>query len=272
VEFVSSATHGNVYCMNIGVPIGDGTMVVGAGKVTVSGRHLAVGCSEGSRYSKSSLSGGVGHLVVTGGVLRLSGAGYISEGQLTGLRLGDGGVVADSIQNNYKPWSGFYLQTGGAVTNNGSSYIGGQRGSGEFVQRGGNFFAGYLFDGSSHIYRPFVVGLRSGTGSASFEGGTADIRIRHADVRRKHLWLNYQPGRMMLTLVGRAQAETPVTPDGKRILRDGDQLLIGKLKLMMVFYDVRDAAAAENTVAKRGKQVRKTTDDYDDLYEENFWE
>lgn len=104
-------------------------------------------------------------------------------------------------------------------------------------------------------------------------GGTADIRLKHADVRRKHIWMTYRPGRMMLTLMGKAQAEMPVTPDGKRILREGDQLSIGRLKMVMVFYDVDDAAAAEPVYVKKNRPKKRTpADEVDDQYEERFWE
>lgn len=94
-------------------------------------------------------------------------------------------------------------------------------------------------------------------------GGTADIRIRHQDVRRKHVWFHYQPGRMVLTCAGRAQISCPMAQDGKRALRDGDQLVIGRLKLVMVFYDLSDAAAGQ-MVASDG--------DVPERAEGDFWE
>ncbi len=104
-------------------------------------------------------------------------------------------------------------------------------------------------------------------------GSTADIRIRHSDLKGKHVWFSYQPGGMLLTLAGRAQAETPVAPDGRRILRDGDYLVVGRLRLMMVFYGVRDASVIPGTSGKRRPRPRKPVDDeYEDLYEESFWE
>ena len=104
-------------------------------------------------------------------------------------------------------------------------------------------------------------------------GSTADIRIRHADVRRKHIWFSYQPGKMMLTLVGNAQADTPVTPDGRKILREGDQLTIGRLKMSMVFYSIDDAAAAAPVYVRKARATRrKASDNFDDHYEESFWE
>ncbi|MBQ2957162.1 MAG: hypothetical protein IJE08_11945 [Clostridia bacterium] len=104
-------------------------------------------------------------------------------------------------------------------------------------------------------------------------GGTADIRIKHPDVRRKHIWFAYQPGKMTLTLVGKAQADMPVTPDGRRILREGDQLTIGRLKMTMVFYSIEDASAASPVYVRKVRPAKKrSSDDFDDHYEESFWE
>lgn len=95
-------------------------------------------------------------------------------------------------------------------------------------------------------------------------GGTADIRIRHQDVRSKHAWFHYQPGRIVLNRAGRAQISCPMSPDGKLVLRDGDQLEIGRLKLVMVFYDLSDAAVE--------KPAARPDDDQEENIEENFWE
>ncbi len=104
-------------------------------------------------------------------------------------------------------------------------------------------------------------------------GGMADIRIRHGDVRRRHVWMHYQSGRLLLTPAGRAQLEAPVGPDGKRELCDGDVMVIGKLKLMAVFYDVQEAAAMRPAPVKaRRPQKRKDEEEYDDPFVENFWE
>lgn len=104
-------------------------------------------------------------------------------------------------------------------------------------------------------------------------GRTADIRIRHSDLKRKHVWLTYQPGMMQLSPVRDAQVECPVLPDGQRVLKDGDQLCVGRLKLMMVFYDVQDAVVGQPMPARRAKPERKAEEEeYDDPFEENFWE
>lgn len=101
-------------------------------------------------------------------------------------------------------------------------------------------------------------------------GGMADIRIHHPDVRRRHIRFVYEPGRLVLVNAGRAKAECPVAPDGRQTLRDGDRLTIGRLKLLMVFYDVQDAAAAQSAAVVSGKKSGKK--EFEEAYEENFWE
>ncbi len=103
-------------------------------------------------------------------------------------------------------------------------------------------------------------------------GKTADIRIRHADVRRRHAWLIYRPGMMQINPVGSAKIECPQLPDGRYILRDGDQLTIGKLKMMMVFYDMQDAAAGKTSPVKKVRPPVKEEEEYEDPFEESFWE
>lgn len=98
-------------------------------------------------------------------------------------------------------------------------------------------------------------------------GGLADIRIHHPDLHRKHVWFAYRKGRLMLTPAGKAQISAPVTPDGRHVLRDGDEISIGRLRMMMVFYDVQDAADAQ-PVYRGGRSAEASSD----RYEENFWE
>lgn len=100
-------------------------------------------------------------------------------------------------------------------------------------------------------------------------GSTADIRIRHGDLRSKHVWFAYRKGRLMLTAAGRAKINAPMTPDGRYVLRDGDELSIGKLRFVMVFYDVQDAAQAQ-PVFVRSREPEETEEETP--YEENFWE
>ena len=170
VEFVSSASYAPAANVYVGGPTGHGTAIVGAGEVKFSGRGFWVACAGAGKYGNSDRSGGVGHLVVTGGVLNLSGASGVCEGTLRGLRVGDGAGYG-SVEGNpnvYTPWQGYYLQTGGATTNKNMTCVGGQRAIGSFRQTGGIFrHTGAKF--------PFMVGIRGGRGEAHFDGGEATI-------------------------------------------------------------------------------------------------
>ncbi len=167
IEFLSDFSHGRIYGGQVGSPHGEGTMLVGAGNVYFSGRGIGFGCSMGGRYSQTKYSGGIGRLIVTGGVLRVI-SGTVGEGNLTGLRFGEGGVVASSIANNYKPWTGYYAQSGGTVTNSGCFCVGGERGTGSFIQTGGVF-------NNIGAGNPFFAGVRGGRGRVMFAGGEATI-------------------------------------------------------------------------------------------------
>ena len=173
VEYVSSASYAPSVNVYVGCPTGHGTAIVGAGIVKFSGRGFWVACAGAGQYGKSTYSGGVGHLVVTGGVLNLTGEAKVSEGTLRGLRVGDG--AGFGIQNNgstnaveYTPWQGYYLQTGGATTNKNMTCVGGERAIGFFRQTGGIF----RNTGSSF---PFMTGIRGGKGEVHFDGGEATI-------------------------------------------------------------------------------------------------
>ena len=167
IEFLSDFSHGRIYGGQVGSPHGEGTMLVGAGNVYFSGRGIGFGSSMGGRYSQTKYSGGIGRLIVTGGVLRVS-SGSVNEGNLTGLRFGEGGVVNSSIANNYKPWTGYYTQSGGSVTNSGCFCVGGERGTGSFIQTGGAFY-------NTGANNPFFAGVRGGRGEVMFAGGEATI-------------------------------------------------------------------------------------------------
>ena len=173
VEFVSNASYAPAVNGYVAWPTGHGTMLVGAGRVTFSGRGLWVGCAGAGQYGKSKLSGGVGYLTVTGGVLNLTGSTGVNEGTLRGLRIGDGmgfGIQNDGSTNvvAYTPWQGYYLQTGGATTNKCMTCVGGERAIGSFRQTGGIF----RNTGSSF---PFMTGIRGGKGEVHFDGGEATI-------------------------------------------------------------------------------------------------
>ena len=102
-------------------------------------------------------------------------------------------------------------------------------------------------------------------------GRIADIRIRHADMKRKHVRFSYLPGELRIRPVGKAEVSCPMRLDGSGLLQDGDRMRIGALELMMVFYETQDAAAGSASAVRRPKPVREE-DEYEDPFEENFWE
>ncbi len=168
VEFLSDCNHPrHFYCAMVGMPYGEGTLLIGAGNVLFNGRGIGFGCSNGGRWAMSTKSGGIGHLVVTGGVLRVT-SGAVGEGLLTGLRFGEGAIVNDSIAESYTPWYGNYLQSGGVVTNSGCFCVGGERGSADFLQTGGELY-------NTGANNPFFAGVRGGRGQVTFAGGEATI-------------------------------------------------------------------------------------------------
>ena len=94
----------------------------------------------------------------------------VSEGTLRGLRVGDGagfGSVSGD-PNDYIPWQGYYLQTGGVTTNKNMTCVGGQRAIGSFRQTGG------IFRQTGSTF-PFMTGIRGGKGEVHFDGGEATI-------------------------------------------------------------------------------------------------
>ena len=103
-------------------------------------------------------------------------------------------------------------------------------------------------------------------------GRIADIRIKHADMNRKHVRFSYRQGELVLRPVGRAPVEGPVRPDGTMALRDDERLFIGSLELLMVFYDMQDAAEAPPEPRRQRPAKKKEEDEYEDPFEENFWE
>lgn len=102
-------------------------------------------------------------------------------------------------------------------------------------------------------------------------GRIADIRIRHGDVKRKHVRFSYLPGELRLKPVSKAQVSCPRRLDGSMLLQDGNRLRIGAVEMMMVFYDSHDAAAGSASAVRRPDLVVEE-DEYEDPFEDRFWE
>ena len=102
-------------------------------------------------------------------------------------------------------------------------------------------------------------------------GAAADIRIRNRDVLKRHIYMTYRPGEMVLSPARGADFEAPVLPDGTHVLRDGDTLLIGQVRLLMVFFDSGDAAP-EDGDGVRKKPIQILPEDASQEEFEDVWE
>ena len=88
-------------------------------------------------------------------------------------------------------------------------------------------------------------------------GRTADVRIRARDVKKRHIFMTYRPGEM--------------NKEGEHILRDGDMLEIGALKMTLVFFNAEDAAPDESG-ARQPKVAQVLPEDVSDDEFEDVWE
>jgi len=102
-------------------------------------------------------------------------------------------------------------------------------------------------------------------------GAAADIRLRGRDIRKRHIFMTYRPGEMVLHSVNGAPFEGRGLPDGTQVLRDGDTLRVGKMKLMMVFFDAEDAER-EAAGKPRRKAAQVLPEDASDDEFEDVWE
>ena len=102
-------------------------------------------------------------------------------------------------------------------------------------------------------------------------GGAADIRLRGADIQKKHIFMTYRNGEMVLHPVKNAAFKARTLKDGTQVLRDGDTLRVGKMELMMVFFDAADAAREAGGKPRR-KPAQILPEDASDDEFEDVWE
>ena len=102
-------------------------------------------------------------------------------------------------------------------------------------------------------------------------GGAADIRLKGRDIQKRHIFMTYRPGEMVLHPVNGAPFTARSLPDGTHVLRDGDALRVGKMKLTMVFFDAEDAAR-KAPVKPRKKAAQILPEDVSDDEFEDVWE
>ena len=97
------------------------------------------------------------------------------------------------------------------------------------------------------------------------------MRIRARDVKKRHIFMTYRPGEMVLHAVDGAPFTSPVNREGEHILRDGDELQIGALRMTLVFFNAEDAAADESG-ARQPKVAQVLPEDVSDDEFEDVWE
>ena len=102
-------------------------------------------------------------------------------------------------------------------------------------------------------------------------GRTADVRIRMHDIKKRHIFMTYRPGEMVLHGIDGASFNSPVNDEGEHVLRDGDTLEIGSLKMTLVFFNAEDAAADESG-ARQPKVAQVLPEDVSDDEFEDVWE
>ena len=102
-------------------------------------------------------------------------------------------------------------------------------------------------------------------------GRTADIRLRGRDIRKRHIFMTYRPGEMVLHAVKEAPFEARHLADGTQVLRDGDTLRVGQMTLGMVFFDAEDAER-EAAAKPRRKPAQILPEDVSDDEFEDVWE
>lgn len=104
-------------------------------------------------------------------------------------------------------------------------------------------------------------------------GRAADARIRHRDIKKRHLHLRYDGTAFVLTP---ARGVRPVAPcrarDGAWILRDGDCMQLGRLIIKLTLYDADMAMRSRDVrlLAERGARADDLDLEhaFDDLDEE----
>jgi len=107
-------------------------------------------------------------------------------------------------------------------------------------------------------------------------GKMADIRIKHSDVRGRHIWMEYSDGMLRLTKVGRrTKISAPILSDGTHVLKQGDRLNIGSLHMTLNVFEQEWATPIDvyaDTELKRGKGAKKPPKRVQTWDDEDFWE
>lgn len=98
---------------------------------------------------------------------------------------------------------------------------------------------------------------------------SADICIRNRDIRKRHVFMTYRQGELVLHPLHGAKVKAEQLKDGTLVLRDGGTLIMGRVKMSMVFFDTEDAAQSD---APRKKPIQILPEDASDAEFEDVWE
>ena len=103
-------------------------------------------------------------------------------------------------------------------------------------------------------------------------GRTADIRIRNRDIRKRHIFMTWRPGEMVLHPAKGTTVGARRLADGTLVLRDGDTLTIGSVKLSLLFFNAEDAARMAPDSGHRKKPAQVLPEDASKDEFEDVWE
>ena len=103
-------------------------------------------------------------------------------------------------------------------------------------------------------------------------GRAADIRIHNRDIRKRHIFMTWRPGEMVLHPAKNAEVSARRLPDGTLVLREGDMLTIGSVKLGMLFFNAEDAARMAPDSGQRKKPAQILPEDASKDEFEDVWE
>jgi len=102
----------------------------------------------------------------------------------------------------------------------------------------------------------------------------ADIRIRHSSVRRRHAYyLMTEEGLKVRSHAGAPLRDEAGYPVREMILRDGDNITVGRVQLMLVLTQAPEPERISRRKKRRGDEGYDETETYDtDAYGEDLFE
>ena len=76
-------------------------------------------------------------------------------------------------------------------------------------------------------------------------GASADIRLRGGGIRKKHLFMTYRKGEMILHPIKDAPIDAARNEDGGYVLKNHGKLTLGDIQMTMIFFDPAKADKAD---------------------------